>query len=605
MGIVPIPLAASDAELLLVGGLLLSLGIAAALIADRMRIPGLILFLGLGMLIGSEGPGGVDFDDVELTRTLGVIGISLILFEGGLSAGWREIRPVLGTALSLAILGTVFTALLAGLATQWIFGFGMLESLIVGSAIAATDSAAIFAVLRGSRLRRKLARTLEGESGMNDPVALLLVTGFIDWIMRPDYGALDMGLQFAGVLAFGALLGVLIGQAARWAFRTLTPPTPGLYPVISIATAALAYGLTETLGGSGFMAVYITGLLLGSGEIAGHRTVVTFHSGLAWVAQITLFFVLGLLVLPSQVVDVAGEALILSAFLMLVARPLASFAATVPAGFNLAERFMMGWAGLRGATPILFATFPVIAGIPGSEKLFAIVFFVVLSTTLIQGVTFEPLADRMGLTTTAPALPQPLHESGTIRELGGDVLAYRVPPGAAIDGLMVKELGLPRDALVNVIVRDGAALPPRGSTVVRAGDELHLLVRREVHSEVTGLTQRWEEGPVGPMPSPQAPIRSTPSVLSVHPRSEADGDPSHPETVDGIPVTSHVRTRHDRPGSLVALADGRYAVVSTEHVALGGRRQLARWCRRRAPREVADPQARAWWQEVVGALHAR
>ncbi|MET0958545.1 MAG: cation:proton antiporter, partial [Solirubrobacterales bacterium] len=246
-----------DHELILIAGLLLAIGLAAAKVADRVRVPGLLLFLGLGMLAGSEGIGGVEFDDAELTRTLGTIGLVLILFEGGLSAGWTEIRPVLGTAVSLATLGTVLTALLTGAAAIWLFDLGTLEGLILGSAVAATDSAAIFAVLRGSRLRRRLARALEGESGMNDPVALLLVVGFIDWIEMTDYGVDDMALTLAGKLALGLAIGFVVGHAARWAFRNLDLPSPGLYPVASVATAALAYGVAEIAHGSGFLSVYI------------------------------------------------------------------------------------------------------------------------------------------------------------------------------------------------------------------------------------------------------------------------------------------------------------------------------------------------------------
>src|ERR687891_2504859 len=233
----------SDHELILIAGFLLAIGLAAAKVADRVRVPGLLLFLGLGMLAGSEGIGGVEFADAELTRTLGTIGLVLILFEGGLSAGWGEIRPVVGTAVSLATLGTILTALIGGLAAIWLFDLGTLEGLIVGSAIAATDSAAIFAVLRGSRLRRRLARALEGESGMNDPVALLLVTGFIEWIQLPGHGLEDMALNLAGRLALGAVLGIAIGFAARWGLRNVDLPNPGLYPVASIASAGVSYGL--------------------------------------------------------------------------------------------------------------------------------------------------------------------------------------------------------------------------------------------------------------------------------------------------------------------------------------------------------------------------
>jgi potassium/hydrogen antiporter len=592
----------SDAELIFVAGALLAVGIAAAKVADRVRVPGLLLFLGLGMLVGSEGPGGVEFDNAELTRTLGTIGLVLILFEGGLAAGWREIRPVLGVAISLAVVGTAITAAIAGFAASWLLGLGTLESLIIGSAVAATDSAAIFAVLRGSQLRRRLARALEGESGMNDPVALLLVTGFIDWIQEPGYGAEDMALNLVVKLGIGAVLGIAIGFGARWAIRNVDLPTPGLYPVASMATAALSYGLTEVAHGSGFLAVYLTALILGTGIVPAKRTVLSFHQGLSWISQIALFFLLGLLVFPSKLGDVAIEGLLLAVALMFVARPLAALIASLPSRFTLAERVMLGWAGLRGAIPIWLATFPVIAGIEGSGELFDIVFFVVVASTLVQGATFEPLAKRLGVTSTESALPRPLVETGMVRELGGEVIAYRVREDDAVVGHMVKELGLPRAALVNVIVREGTAIPPRGSTVIQAGDELHILVRREAHPEVERLSERWRDGPIGEPPPPTPPIRGAPRPFKVRPWTDTDGDPGRPDEIDGIRVVGRVRTRRDRPGALLALEDGRYAVTGDGVVAVGGRNLLARWCIRRADQSLPEPEVRAWWQEVIGVL---
>jgi potassium/hydrogen antiporter len=591
-----------DAELILVAGALLAAGIVAAKVADRVRVPGLLLFLGLGMLVGSEGPGGVEFDDAELTRTLGTVGLVLILFEGGLSAGWREVRPVVGTAASLALVGTAVTAAIAALAASWLFGLDTLESLIVGAAIAGTDSAAIFAVLRGSRLRRRIARSLEGESGMNDPVALLLVTGFIDWIQDPGYGAEDMVLNFVVKLGLGAVLGIAIGLVARWGMRAVDLPTPGLYPVASVATAALAYGLAEVAGGSGLLAVYLTALIVGTGPVPARSTMLAFHQGVAWVAQITLFFLLGLLVFPNQLGDVAGDGLLLSAVLIFVARPVAAFVASLPSRFAARERLMLGWAGLRGATPIWLATFPVVAGVESSELLFNIVFFVMVSSTLVQGATFDPLAQALGLTTSEPALPRPLVESGVVRRLGGEVVAYRVRDGDAVVGHMIKELGLPREALVNVIVRQGAAIPPRGSTQIEAGDELHVLVRREAHREVEELSERWHDGPIGAPPPPAPPVRGAPRPFTVRPWTGADGDPGRPAEIDGVKVVGRVRTRRDRPGALLALADGRYAVTGDELVAMGGRSLLARWCIRRAGLSTPQPEERAWWQEVIGVL---
>jgi cell volume regulation protein A len=594
----------SDAELILIGGLLLALGIGAAMVADRLRVPGLVLFLGLGMLVGTDGPGGVEFDDAELTRTLGTIGLLLILFEGGLTAGWKEIRPVFGTALSLALIGTLITAVIAGMAAKYLFDLGTLEALIIGSAVAATDSAAIFAVLRGSQLRRKLARTLEGESGMNDPIALLLVTGFIAWIEEPGYGFPDMASEFVLELAVGAAIGVAIGFMVRWAFLRLDYPTAGLYPVASMAAIGLSYGVAEVAHGSGFLAVYLTGLVLGTGLIPARRTITAFHQGVSWVAQISLFFLLGLLVDPSQLADVALEGILLGLVVMLVARPAATLVATAFSPFRMRERAMLSWAGMRGAIPIWLATFPVIAGIDDSGFTFDIVFFVVVLSTVVQGVSFEGFARRLGLTTNEPALPRPLVETGILQELGGAAFTYLVDDDDAVVGAQVKELGLPRSALVNLIVRSGTALPPRGSTMIEAGDELHLLVRREARDAVGELTTRWRKGPVGDPPLAALGVRGSPSIFTVRPTREGDGDTSGPTSLDGVEVARVLRSRSDQHAAVVALMDGRFALTAPDVVALGGRRALARWCVERAERIATTPQERAWLQEAVGVLNA-
>ena len=593
---------AHDAELILIAGALLGAGIVGALLADRVRVPGLLLFLALGMLAGSQGIGGIEFDDAELARTLGTIALILILFEGGLTAGWSEIRPVLGTAASLATIGTVLTAVVAGFAAKLIFDLGTLEGMIVGAAVAATDSAAIFAVLRRSTLEKRLARSLEGESGMNDPVALLLVIGFIEWIQEPGYGLADMAGLLAVKIAVGVGVGYLVGRLAVAALSAVRLPTDGIYPVATIAIAALSYGLAEIAHGSGLLATYLTALALGGANIPARRTVVAFHEGLGWVAQLALFILLGLLVFPGQLDDVALKGLALSAVLILVARPLATFAATALAPLNVRERLMLGWAGLRGATPIWLATFPVVAGVAGSEEAFAIVFFVVVTSTLVQGASFEPLATRLGLTTDEPALPRRLLESGRIRRMGGDVIAYRVPEGAAIAGHRVRELELPREALVNVIVREGSAMPPRGSTELQEGDELHILVRSELREEVEALTGHGAKGPIGRPAPPALPRRGASQVFTVRP---ARGEEELGEELDGIPIVRVMRDRSERGAYLVALADGRYAVLSAGLVAIGGRRALAGWCEGRAAREDVDASERAWWQEVTGALIAR
>ncbi len=593
----------SDGELILVAGVLMALGLAAAKVADRVRVPGLLFFVGLGMLAGSEGIAGVEFNDAELTRTLGTIGLVLILFEGGLTAGWPEIRPVIGSAVSLAFIGTIATAVIAGVSAAWLFDLDLLGGLIIGSAVAASDSAAIFAVLRESSLKRRLARTLEGESGLNDPIAVLLVVGFIDWIQLPDYGLPDMAVEFAIKLSIGLAAGILVGFGARAAFRRLDLPSPGLYPVASLATAALAFGLAEVAHGSGFLSVYIAALVLGTGPIPARGSTIAFHQGMSWTAQIALFFLLGLLVFPSGLGEVAIEGLALSAVLIFLARPLAAVVATAFSTFNMKERLMLGWAGLRGAIPIWLATFPVIAEVQSAELIFNAIFFVVVTSTLIQGATFNPLAVRLGLTTDEPAVPPTVVETGTVRRLGGDAFTYVVKPQDAAAGALVRELGLPREALLNLIVREGAAVPPRGSTEIQTGDELHVLARREVIPAVVALTERWAKGPLGEPPPPPLPLRASPQVFTVRRRSAADGDPGHPVEIEGAAVAARLRVRRDQTGSLVALADGRYAVMDSDLVAVGGRARMAEWVARRLRQTGLTPTERAWWEEIAGALN--
>src|SRR5919202_1346809 len=375
----------ADGNLILIGGALLAGGLAASLAAARLRVPGLVLFLGLGMVIGSEGTGWIEFDDYRLARTIGVIALALILFEGGLTSGLIEIRPVLWSAVSLATVGTLVTAAIAGLAAAWLFDLTTSEGLLLGSIVAATDGAAIFALLRGSTLRRRLARTLEGESGLNDPVAVLLVLAFIEFVTNPGYGLGDMAWLFVRQIAIGGLVGAAVGGAAVAAFRRIRLATSGLYPVASLATAALAFGGADSLHGSGFLAAYLAGLALGTSSVPAKQTVTTFHQGLAWVAQLTMFTTLGLLVFPSRLGDVALEGTVLALVVVVVARPLATFVATFAAGSAPRERVLLGWAGLRGAVPVVLATFPVIADVPGSVEFFNIVFFAVLLSTLVQG----------------------------------------------------------------------------------------------------------------------------------------------------------------------------------------------------------------------------
>ena len=589
-------------QLILTAGALLAAGLFASLLAGRMRVPSLVLFLGVGMAIGSDGLGWIDFSDYNLARTVGIVALALILFEGGLTSGLLEIRPVLRSAISLAIVGTVVTAAITGLAAAWLFDFSLLEGLLLGAVLASTDGAAIFGLLRGSTLERKLARTLEAESGFNDPMAVLLVLGFIEWLQHPGYGIVDMLGLLVQQLGIGLVVGGIVGLGSVAALHRVRLDTPGLYPVASLAAAALAFGGADTLHGSGFLAVYLTGLALGTAGIPAQRTVTTFHQGLAWVAQVVLFLTLGLLVFPSEFGAIAWQGTVLALIVVVVARPAAVWLST-PRGYTFAERVILSVAGLRGAVPVVLATFPVIAGVEGSAVLFNIVFFAVLISTVLQGASFEPLAERLGVTTREPAVPTPLAEAGTVRRLGAEMLEFPIAAGDAIAGGRVRDLGLPREAVVNVIVRDDQAIPPRGSTRLLPGDHLYLLIRQEQSGLIPGLLRRWREGPVGPPPRPPRIPRGRPTLLTVRPARDGvvEGSLAHPRAVLAEPVIAQLRIRRDTPGSLVALADGRYAVTGPL-VVVGGRQDITQFATRRMRRLPADDAERAWLQNVIGAM---
>ena len=461
-------------------GLVLLAGVATAFTAARASVPVLVAFLGVGMLLGSEGLGGIEFDDPDLARTVGIVGLVAILFEGGLATRWRDIRPIVVPAALLSTVGVAVTALAAGLAAYLLFDdLSLSVALLLGAVVGSTDAAAVFATLRFTSLRRRLAALLEAESGANDPMAVALTLGLVAWVTTDGYGGRDLALLLVRQLGLGLVLGLALGLLAAWVFPRLPAELAPFAPVLSLATAAVSFGVVDVAGGSGFLAVYIVGLFIGNVPWPFTRAIVAFHHGLAFLAQIVLFVVLGLLVFPSNLAEVILPGLALAAVLLVVARPLAVLASLpfpVP-GLGVRERVFVGWAGLRGAVPIVLATFALSADVAESDLIFDAVFFVVLVSAVTQGPTLEPLARRLGLATEArPLHVEPL-EVGAIRSLGADVLEFPVDERSRVVGKRLRELGLPADAVVVVIVRDLVAVPPRGSTEILAGDRVYVLVR--------------------------------------------------------------------------------------------------------------------------------
>jgi cell volume regulation protein A len=374
----------------------------------------------------------------------------------------------------------------------------------------------------------------------------------------------------------------------------------GLHAPFVAVSALVVFAFANVVHASGFLAVYLAGLVLGTGAIPARATISAFHEGLAWVAQIAMFLTLGVLVFPSTLLDYWWQGTLLALIICFVSRPVAVFASTALQGFSVAERTLLGWAGLRGAVPVVLAIFPVIANVPHDDQLFNVVFFAVVISTILQGVSFVPLAKGLGLTTSEPAVPKPLMETGTVRELGAEVVEYPVGDDDAIIGRRVRELGLPRDSLLNVIVRQGQALPPRGSTRIEAGDRLHVLVLQAVAGEFQVLLERWRHGPFEAAPRRRPAVYGRQVIFSTRPWDESLGDPAHPTAVAGVPVIERMRIRRDTRGALVALDDGRYAVTGPS-LAIGSASDVQRYARGRLERATTDAE-QGWWQEVIGAV---
>jgi potassium/hydrogen antiporter len=457
-------------------------------------VPILVGFLLIGMLLGSDGPGGVEFDDATLSREVGVVSLAGILFDGGMATRWRSMRPVLVPAALLGSVGVVVTGAVTAAAAWWLFDLRVEGAALLGAVVGSTDAAAVFATLRTTRLRRRISALLEAESGVNDPVAVALTVGLIAWSTQDGYGPLDLALLLVQQLGVGLLAGLALGAAASRVFARFPDELSPFAPVFAMACGAVGFGAASLAGGSGFLAVYIVGLFLGATPSRLRRQVLAFNEGLAFIAQITLFVVLGLLVFPSRLDSVVIPGLVLAGVLTLVARPLAVFLSTIGLGFDRRERLLIGWAGLRGAVPIVLATFPLSKGLPESQTIFDAVFFVVLVSVLVQGLTLPRVAARLGLASRAAPAPHPPIVTEAVRDLGGEIIEHAVEEGDEIIGRAVRDLGLPRRSVITMIVRDGQALPPRGSTTIALGDRLYVLARADAHDDTVRALEGGHPG---------------------------------------------------------------------------------------------------------------
>jgi cell volume regulation protein A len=464
--------------LLLIGALLILVSVAVARMSENLGVPTLLLFLGIGMFAGSEGPGGIYFDDVDLAQSIGVIALVFILFSGGLDTRWREVRGVFWQAISLSTIGVLVTGLTLGLFVSAILNVSPLSGLLLGAIVSSTDAAAVFSVLRSKNvsLRGELKPLLELESGSNDPMAVFLTIGILQLLTGAQTSIPSLFLLFAVQMGLGAALGLALGKLMVFTLNNLKLAYEGIYPVFVLAFVALIYGLTATLGGSGFLAVYIAGLVAGNAEFVQKRSLLRFFDGFAWLSQITMFITLGLLVFPSRIVPVIGIGLLISAFLMFVARPVGVFLSLARAKVNWREKAFLSWVGLRGAVPVVLATFPFTARYPDAEILFNVVFFIVLTSALLQGWTIPPAARLLRLDAPLKQTRRYPIEFAPLEGVDTQLVDLIVPYNSTTVGKSIVELGMPQDSLVVLISRDSDYLVPSGGTTIQGGDTLLVLV---------------------------------------------------------------------------------------------------------------------------------
>jgi cell volume regulation protein A len=485
----------ATAFLLTTLGVLLVVSTLLSRASQSVGLPVALLFLLIGILAGSEGIGGIDYENYPFAFRLGTVALALILFDGGLNTPMSAVRRYIAPAGVLATVGVFGTAMLVGAAAH-LLGFPWPAALLLGAIVSSTDAAAVFSVLRGSgiHLKRRVGVTLEVESGLNDPLAVILTTVLTHNLIEPDAVvgwrvALDILLQ----IVIGAAAGVGIGLGTRRLLARIRLPAAGLYAVLTLAIALLAYGLPTLLYGSGFLAVYVAAVLIGNGELPYRTGLVRVHDALAWLSQIAMFLVLGLLVFPSRLLEVAWIGLVLAVVLAVLARPLVVALCLLPFGYTIRDTLYVGWVGLRGAVPIILATFPVLSGAPGAERLFDVVFFIVVVNAILPGATVPWVTRKLGLESGDPPAPKAVLEIESMLPLNGRLMSFYIDDALVVTGVSIAELPIPENAAVTMLVRGQELIAPRGGTTLLAGDHVYIFARPEDLAFIQLMFGRPEE----------------------------------------------------------------------------------------------------------------
>jgi cell volume regulation protein A len=464
---------------LLIAAAVLLVAVAALRLSSRLGLPSLLVFLALGVGLGPIGL-GVEFTDAELTRTLGLCALVVIIAEGGLTARWTELRPVLLPAVVLSTLGVAVSVAVVAIVAHLLLGLDWRLAWLYGAVLSSTDAAAVFATLRRIRIRPRLAALLEAESGINDAPVVLLVLA-LSVTEGKGLAWWQHGLLAGYELVAGALLGAIVGASGGWLLRRAALPAAGLYPLATVGLTVLAFSIGLVAHASGFLAVYVCGVVLGNSHLPHRRAVLGFADGLAWLAQIGLFVLLGLLVEPSDLGAAVVPALLIGFALLVLARPLSVVASLTPFGFPVPEQAFLSWAGLRGAVPIVLATIPLSAGVPGAVALFNVVFVLVVVYTLAQGTTLPQAAGWLGV--LAPAETTDLDvDAAPLERMRADLLQLDIPPGSRLAGVHIDELRLPEGAAIMLVTRGGSAFVPGPDTRLRTNDSLLIVATEGVRA---------------------------------------------------------------------------------------------------------------------------
>lgn len=464
-------------NILLIGSILLLLSILASKTTGKLGVPALVIFLVMGMLAGSDGIGGIQFDDPNLAQSLGVIALSFILFSGGLETKWESVKPVLWQGITLSTLGVLLTTVSLGLFITLISDFTLTEGLLIGAIVSSTDAAAVFTILRSKNigLKGNLRPLLELESGSNDPMAYFLTIGITALLVDKDASFASLIPLFFQQMIIGALAGFLMGKLMTWTLNKINLDYDGLYPVLTLALVFFTYSITTFFSGNGFLAVYLSAIILGNQNFIHKKSIIRFYDGQAWLMQIVMFITLGLLVFPKQMLPFIGTGLVIALFLMFAARPLAVFLCLLFFKMKNRERLLISWVGLRGAVPIVFATYPLLQGVEKSAMIFNIVFFIVLASVILQGTTIPIVAKWLYLFKPIKfktRYPLELEMSDNFKN---DLFEIEINENSNAIGRQIFQLKFPKTSLIVLINRNDKYITPSGTTTILQGDKLLIM----------------------------------------------------------------------------------------------------------------------------------